>query len=212
MSPIRKIAAVASTLALVGTAGLGVANAADQTASGSSTTGTTRPAPPRGGPGLTSAQLDAIAAKLGVTSAKLQSAIAADRPARPSGSRRGERGDGMAAELATALGADASKVAAILDANRPARPAAGTAPSSPGQRPSAGGPDKSTLIAALASGLGLDQATVKAAFDKLDAAHEAEHQARDNARYAALAKTLGVDADKVAAAFEAVRPAKPAGR
>ena len=207
MSPIRKIAAVASTVALVGTAGLGVANAADQSTNGS-TAGTTRPAPPRGGPGLTSAQLDAIAAKLGVTSTQLQAALAANRPARPSGRGPGGRGDGMAAELATALGADATKVAAILEAGRPARPAAGTAP----QRPAAGRPDNSALVAALASGLGLDESAVKAALDKLAAAHEAEHQARDNARYTALAKTLGVDAEKVAAAFEAVRPAKPAGR
>ena len=207
MSPIRKIAAVASTVALVGTAGLGVASAA-QTQSGSAPTAA-RPAGPRGGHELTTAQLQSIATKLGVSTAQLQAAIAANRPARPSGSRP-DRGDGMASELASALGADATKVAAILEANRPARPADGTPPSGTAQRPAR--PDDTKLIAALATGLSLEQSAVKAAFEKVEAAHRAAHAARDAARYAALAKTLGVDADAVQAAFEAVRPAKPAGR
>jgi hypothetical protein len=207
MSPFRKIAAVASTIALVGTAGLGVASAADQSASGSSTA-TTRPdRGPRGGHELTTAQLQSIASKLGVTTTQLQAAIAANRPARPSGTRP-DRGDGMAAELAAALGADAAKVAAILEANRPPRPS--TPPSSTTQRPAK--PDESALIAALASGLNLDQSAVKAALAKVQAAHQAEHAARDSARYAAVAKTLGVDTDAVKAAFEAVRPAMPAVR
>jgi hypothetical protein len=203
MSPFRKIAAAGATLALVGTAGLGVANAADQSASGSSTTGTARPVPgPRGGGHeLTSAQLQSIASKLGVTTTRLQAAIAANRPARPTGARR-DRGDGMAADLPTALGADATKVAAILEANRPARPATS---SSSTQRPAK--PDNSALIAALATGLNLDQSAVTAAFAKLESARQADHEARDAARYTALAKTLGIDADAVKAAFEAVRPA-----
>ena len=65
------------------------------------------------------------------------------------------------------------------------------------------------MITALATGLNLDEATVKAAFDKLDAAHKADHAADHDAEYAAIAKTLGVDADAVKAAFEAARPAKP---
>jgi hypothetical protein len=159
-------------------------------------TRTTRPGPgPRGGHELTSAQLQSIAAKLSVTSTRPQAAIATNRPARRSGVRP-DRGDGMAAELASALGA-------ILEANRPARPAAGTTPARP---------DQSALTAALAKGLGLDQSAVEAALAKVRAAHEAEHEARDNARYAALAKTLGVDTAAVKAAFEAVRPGPPAGR
>jgi hypothetical protein len=209
MSPIRKVAAVASTVALVGSAGLGVANAA-QSQSGSSATAGTRPTPgPRGGHELTTAQLQSIATKLGVTTTQLQAALAANRPARPSGSRP-DRGDGMASELASALGADATKVASILEANRPARPADGTPPSRPAQRPAR--PDHTKRIAALATDLNLEQSAVKAAFEKVEAAHRAAHAARDAARYAALAKTLGVDADAVQAAFEAVRPAKPAGR
>lgn len=58
-----------------------------------------------------------------MTTTRLQAAIAANRPARPSGSRA-DRRDGLAAALATALGADTTKVAAILEATRPAQPAA----------------------------------------------------------------------------------------
>jgi hypothetical protein len=162
---------------------------------------------PRGGHELTTAQLQSIASKLGVTTTQLQAAIAANRPARPTGART-DRRDGMATELATALGADATKVASILEANRPARPSA--PPSSSTQRPAK--PDDSALVTALASGLNLEQSAVQVALAKVQAAHQAEHEARDAARYAALAKTLGVDAAKVKAAFEAVRPAPPAGR
>ena len=205
MSPFRKIAAVASTMALLGTAGLGVASAADQGASGSSTP-TTRPdRGPRGGHELTTAQLRSVAAKLGVTTTKLQAALAANRPARPSGART-DRRDDMATELATALGADATKVASTLEANRPARPT--TPPSPTAGRPAK--PDDSALVAALASGLNLSRDTVEAALAKVQAAHRAEHDARDAARYAGLAKSLGVDAGVVKDAFEALRPARPA--
>jgi hypothetical protein len=44
-----------------------------------------------------------------VTTTQLQAAIAANRPARPTGART-DRGDGLASEFATALGADATKV------------------------------------------------------------------------------------------------------
>jgi hypothetical protein len=108
----------------------------------------------------------------------------------------------MATDLAKALGADATKVKAILDANRPARPARGT---TPGTRPAK--PDNTKLVAALASGLNIDAATVKAAFAKLDAAHKDDHGDRESAMYAAVAKQLGVSADAVRAAFEANRPA-----
>ena len=128
-------------------------------------------------------------------------------PAKPTGDGpRGDRG-AMASELATALGVTTAQVQTILDANRPVRPAAGT----PGTRPPRGArPSNTKLIAALAGGLNLDEATVQAAFDKIDAAHQAEHAARDAAMYTALAGKLGVSADAVKAAFEANRPAKRA--
>jgi len=194
-------------MALLGTAGLGVASAADQSASGSPTATTRLDRGPRGGRELTSAELQSIASKLGVTTTKLQAALAANRPARPSGART-DRRDDMAAELATALGADATKVAAILEANRPARPS--TPPSPSAARPAK--PDDSALIAALASGLNLEPSAVKAALAKVQAAHQAKHEARDNARYAALAKTLGVETAPVKSALEAVLPARPARR
>ncbi len=113
----------------------------------------------------------------------------------------------MASELAAALGADVAKVREILAANRPAKPARGTA----GARPARGAkPSQTKLVAALASGLNLDTATVKAAFAKLDAARRAEHTAREAAMYAAVAKALGLETAAVKAAFEANRPAKPA--
>ena len=126
-------------------------------------------------------------------------------------SRRGERPDrgaGLATALATALNVDVAKVKEILDANRPAKPAAGAKRS--GARPAK--PSNTKLIAALASGLGIDTATVKAAFDTIEAAHKAEHEAREQAMYAAVAKELGLTADAVEAAFEANRPAKPRAR
>jgi hypothetical protein len=78
------------------------------------------------------------------------------------------------------------------------------------QRPAT--PDDSALVTALATGLNLDQTAVEAALAKVQAAHQADPEARETARFTALAKTLGVDAAKVQAAFEAVRPARPAGR
>ncbi len=205
MSPrIRRMTAVMSAATVLGAVGIGAAQAATKTDGGSSTTSAERPAglPGRGGP--TAAQLETIASKLGVTRAGLTAAIEANRPARPSGERRGDRGAGLAAELATALGVEASKVQAILDANRPSRPAAGSQAARPAK------PDHTKLIAALASGLNIEQATVKAAFDKLESSRRADHQARHDAQYAAIAKTLGLEADAVKAAFEAVRPARPA--
>jgi len=154
---------------------------------------------------MSSVQLAAIAKTLGVTTAQLKAALDASKPAKPTGNM--PTGNGMATELAAALGADLAKVKEILDANRPAKPAAGTRPA-PGTRPAR--PDQSKLIAALATGLGIDEATVKAAFDRLEAAHQADHAARETAMYAAVAKELGLSTDAVKAAFEANRPARPA--
>ena len=113
----------------------------------------------------------------------------------------------MAGELATALGVEVADVQAILTANRPAKPARGTS----GTRPARGAkPSNTKLVAALASGLNLDTATVKAAFTKIEAARKDEHAAREAAMYAAVAKQLGLQTAAVQAAFEANRPARPA--
>ncbi len=203
MSRIRTTAAALSAAALIGTGGMTAA----QAATSSSSSSPARPAHRHGGP-LSSAQLGAIATQLGVTTAQLKAAMQAGRPDKPGGSAGpgGPGGpDGMATDLAKALGADVAKVEAILDANRPARPPRGRTPAT---RPAK--PDNAKLVAALASGLNIDEATVKAAFAKLDAAHKDDRGDRQAAMYAAVAKQLGVSADAVQAAFEANRPARPA--
>lgn len=203
MTRFRKITATVSTVALVGAAGLGIAQSA--TAAKDATSNSARPGAKRGGGPMSSAQLAAIAKTLGVTSAQLKSALDASRPAKPTGGKPGP--DAMATALAAALNVDVAKVKEILDANRPAKPAAGARPAQ-GARPAK--PDQSKLIAALATGLSIDEATVKAALDKIEAAHKADHSVRETAMYAAVAKELGLSTDAVKAAFEANRPAKPA--
>jgi hypothetical protein len=198
----RRFAAVLSTAALLGGTGFGVAEAA-KSSNGSPSTQSARPDGKCGGP-IPSAAIAKIATALGVANADLKAALEANRPAKPSADgTRGGPGD-MAADLATALGVETTAVQDIMDANRPARPAS---------RPANGGkpakPNHTKLIAALATGLGIDEATVTAAFDTLEAAHDAEHQARATAMYAALATALDKTAAEVQAAFEANRPAKP---
>lgn len=127
-----------------------------------------------------------------------------NRPAKPTG-ERGAKGAGMAADFAKALGVEEAKVTAILEANRPAKP---TTRPADGTRPAK--PDQTKLIAALASGLGIDEAKVKAALTTLQSEHQADHEARHTAMYAALAKSLNLETSAVQAAFEAVRPARPA--
>jgi protein-disulfide isomerase-like protein with CxxC motif len=202
MSPrIRKATAVVTAAALMGGGGIGVAQAGTGTGAGGD-----RPAHRGGGP-MSSATLAKIAAQLGVSTTQLKAAMTATKPAKPAAGT--DRRAAMATELAGALGADVAKIQTILDANRPAKPA-GAKPAGP--PPAGARPSNTKLIAALASGLGIDEATVKAALDKIETAHKAEHTAREAAMYAALAKELGLSADAVQAAFEANRPAKPAKR
>jgi hypothetical protein len=194
MFRIRKATAVVSAAVLLGGGGLSAAQAA-------AGDGGARPA--RAGQ-MNSATLAKIASTLSVSTAQLKAAMDANRPANPAD---GARGAGMASELAAALGVDATKVSEILVANRPARSARGTG----GARPARGAKASQTkLIAALASGLNLDTATVKAAYTKIEAAHRAEHSAREAVMYAAIAQDLGLSTAAVKAAFEANRPAKPA--
>jgi hypothetical protein len=240
MTPrIRKAAAVATSVAVLGAAGIGVANAADTTSSGTSKSTTNAGRDHRGpGPGARADELAKVAKTLGVTTEKLQAAEDAARPAK--GDRPDKGSDGRAAEIAAALGVDTAKVQSILDANRPTPPKDGDRPAAPkageqppapkngeqppapknGERPKGPGrggpggpggprPDDTKLISALATGLGIDEAKVKSALADIAAAHEKEHAAKDAERYAAIAKTLGLDAKDVQAAYEAARPAKP---
>jgi hypothetical protein len=215
MSRIRKTAALVSATALLGGSAVGIAQAASSSSTGSDGP----PAGHRQGGPVPTAQLDAIAKQLGVTTTQLKAALDASRPAKPADGKPGDgkRGDGMATELAKALGVDVSKVTAILDANRPARPANGARPSGPppaapsgttGGRPPRH--DDTKLVAALASGLDIDTAKVKAAFATIEAAHKADHGDHDGDMFAAVAKQLGLSTATVKAAFEANRPAMPA--
>ena len=206
----RKIAVFLSAASLVGATGLGAAQAASSASSSSSGTSSTAKQRGPGGPGrhgrphLSSAQIADIAAKLGVTSNALKAALTENKPAKLGDPPQGGPAQ-LASDLAAKLGASTSAVQDILDANRPAKPTSKPADGTPPPRP-----DNSKLTAALASGLNLDQSTVQAAFDELDAAHKADETARRTAMYAAIAKSLGTTTDAVQSAFEAVLPAQPA--
>lgn len=201
MSRIRKATAVVSIAALMGTGGLGAAQAATSDSATSTSTSTSAARAMRHGGQLSSTQLGAIATQLGVTTTQLKAAMQASKPADGAGQARG---DAMATALASALGADVAKIRTILDANRPAKPGRGSRSGTPPAKP-----DSSRLAAALASGLGIDQTTAQAALDKLNAARKADHATRESAMYAAVAAQLNVSTGAVKAAFEANRPAKP---
>jgi N-formylglutamate amidohydrolase len=202
MSRISRITAAVSVAALVGAGGISAAGAASAASEGSPGARPARSGPRPGGP-MPAAHLRAIARALGVTTAQLEAALDANRPPKPAADAPADRGTGLARDLATALGVEVAQVKTILDANRPAKPAPGARKKGKRHKP-----DQAKLIAALASGLNLDQATVRAAFDKIDAAHQAEHASRDATMYTAIAAKLGVTADAVKAAFEANRPAE----
>jgi hypothetical protein len=146
-----------------------------------------------GGPGH---HLDAaaLAKALGVTEAKLQTALDAVRPDKDDhDARRTEE----TAAIAQALGASAADVQAVLDANRP----------DPQQRP-----DRSALAKALAAKLNVTEAKAQAALDAAHGAHgpkDEDKAGRGDALAAALAKELGLDAAKVKAALAAQKPARP---
>lgn len=201
MPRMRKTAAIVTAAALIGGGGLGVA----QAATGDGGSRPARSGPP-GGP-MNSTSLANIASALGVTTAQLRAALEANRPAKPAKAARGA--GAMASELAAALGVDVADVREILAADRPSR-GDRSARRTNGARSRGAKPSHAKLIAALARGLNLDTATVKAAFKKIEADRKAEHTAREAAMYAAVASDLGLSADAVKAAFEANRPARPA--
>ena len=159
-----------------------------------------------------------------MTEAKLRAAIGTVKP------DRGERHDELAAALAKELGVSAAKVqrrvrqaprrrAAPAPATaRTARPTSRRRSASP--RPSSSRPSRTCAGASaasarsartsrgadLAKALGISQAKVDAAFEKLRAAHEAEHQKMRDALAASLAKSLNLDEAKVKAALDDFAP------
>ena len=195
---VRKIAVLLGIAALGSTAAYGVGTQVGNgvaDANQGSSTGRAR--------GPSTADLQTLADKLGVSVAKLKAALEATRPAKPT---TRPSSDPFAAALAKELGVSADKVKAALDASRPARPAAGSKPPARGTKP-----DQTALAAALAGKLGIDQATVKAALDKVAAAHKADETARRTAQAAALAKELGLDQAKVQSALSSWHPAHGPG-
>jgi hypothetical protein len=200
------------------------------------------PGRPGGGPGPRGDLLAGVAKTLGVTTEKLRAALEAARPTKDErpGRDRGDLAAELAKALGVKTAdvqevLEANRPARPKNGARPARPKDGTKP--PAGRGGFGGPggpggghgrhgggpggpggrggarfDDAALVAALAKGLDVSEAKVKAALADLVAAREKEHEAREDERYAAIAKTLGLDAADVEKAFEAARPARPTKR
>jgi hypothetical protein len=192
---VRKVAVLLGIATLGSTAAYGVGTQVGDGAAGASQSSSNGRAP-----GPSTADLQTLADKLGVSVAKLKAALDATRPAKPT---TRPSSDPFAAALAKELGVSADKLKAALDASRPA----GTKPPARGTKP-----DQTALAAALADKLGLDQSTVKAALDKVAAARKADETARRTAQAAALAKELGLDQAKVASALSSWHPAGGPGR
>ena len=150
------------------------------------------PGHPGDGPGrhrFGGPNLSALAAKLGVSTAALKSAL---QSLRPSQADRAAQRDAEQQKLADALGVSKDKLAAALAKLRPV-PASGP-------RDMHGPGD---FAAALAKELGLQTSDVTAAFDKLRASHEAQEQAERDAFAQKLADKLGISVDKVKSVFAA---------
>ena len=135
------------------------------------------------------ADLSALAAKLGVSSSALKSALESLRPDR--GDHAAER-DAMAQKLADALNVDKAKVTAALAKVRPDRRG--------GPRDGAKG-DDTAFLTAFAKELGVSTADLKAALTKLRADHEATEKAERAAFAQKLADKLGISVDKVKSVF-----------
>ncbi len=115
----RALAALAATGVLAaGAVGCGNDDTQATANAGTPAAAAAQGAPPQGA----TPDLSALASALGVTEAKLQSAMESTRPTDPS-SGPPAQGD-MAADLAEALGLDADQVQEALSANMPAPPAA----------------------------------------------------------------------------------------
>lgn len=123
-----------------------------------------------------------LAKALGVTEAKLESALEAVRETTDP-----RKADPIAA-IAKALGVSSSDIQTVFDARRD------------GGRRGGGRPDRSALVTALAKKAGTTEDAVTKA---LDDARTARRDAVANA----LAEKLGIDAAKVTSALRAVRPA-----
>jgi hypothetical protein len=142
--------------------------------------------------------LDALATKLGVTPAALQTALNAIRDEKTPAQRRAE----LTQALATALGKPVDQVTAAVDSVLPDKPDRG-----PGKR--------ADFAAALAKALSVDQAKVQAGLDKArqDFGNGPRDRGRNGRRGAGLdtlvndiASATGADAAKVRSALRGLRP------
>ena len=140
MSPrFRKATAIVTAAALMGSGGIGIAQAASGTGAGGD-----RPAR-EGGP-MSSATLAKIAAQLGVTTTQLKAAMTATKPAKPAA------GTDRRAALASGLGIDEATVKAAFTKIETAHKAEHAA-------------RESAMYAALAKELDLRADVVQAAFE-----------------------------------------------
>jgi hypothetical protein len=139
--------------------------------------------------------LSGIAAKLGVTEAKLRAALQDLRPGR--GTKKGEHQDALAKALASALGLDQAKVSAALEKLHGDRKVI---------RRDRRGDRLNRFDEALATKLGIDAAKVRAAFDSLK---PGPNRRVAKPGLADLAKKLGVSEAKLRAALGELRPGRP---
>jgi hypothetical protein len=149
-------------------------------------------APPGPGRHGGSRDLSGVAAKLGVTEAKLRAALQDLRPGR--GAKKDEHRDALAKALASALGLDQAKVSAALEKLHGDRKVI---------RRDRRGDRLNRFDEALATKLGIDAAKVRAAFDSLKPGpnRRAAKPGLDD-----LAKKLGVSEAKLRAALGELRP------
>lgn len=154
----------------------------------------------------------ALAKKLGIDESKVQAALEKLRG----------NGPGLLdiAALAKELGVDESKLKDAFDSVRPRAPRQpGFTPGPPGlggppelggrtAGPHGGGPGgiPDAFAAELAKALGIDESTVKAAFDKLSTQHQQQAQTRHDAFVKALADKLGLSVEKVQQGLGSVPP------
>ena len=136
--------------------------------------------------------LSDIAGKLGVTEAKLRSALEDLRPDR--GGKGEVRKEALAKALATELGLDEAKVQAALEKFHGDRKVV---------RRERRGDRVQRFDDALAAKLGVDKAKVRAAFDSLK---PGKSRRADKPALADLAKEIGVSEAKLRAALADLRP------
>jgi Spy/CpxP family protein refolding chaperone len=201
MTPRTKKTAAAISGALVlasGAYALGT-QTGDGTALAGGTTPSSAGAP---GPGRMGGHgprdLSGIAAKLGVTEAKLRAALEHLRPDR--GAKQDEHQDALAKALASELGLDEAKVTAALEKFHGDRKVV---------RRERRGDRLQRFDEALAAKLGVDAAKIRSAFDAL---RPGPGRRVDKPDLADLAKQIGVSEDKLRSALDDLHPGpRPGG-